>query len=320
MIGGQAIPPITDADLALTLDPNAAPAGGESQGIGGLGILMLRVFVENKLALVGLGFVVFMILFSFLGPFFYHTNQTTLVLTNINQFLAAPSAQHLLGTDIQGYDQVGRLMYAGRATLEISLGAAAAATIFGVIYGAISGFLGGWVDAILMRVVDCLLSIPSLFLLIVLAAIEQRITLVLLIFIVAVIAWLVPARLIRGETLTLRTREYVQAVKGMGGSRRRIVMRHIVPNAVGTIVVNATFQVADAMLLVAALGYLGFGLTPPQTTWGNMLSDGVTYLSASPPKWWVFYPAGVAIIVTVLGFNFMGDALRDSFETRLQKR
>jgi peptide/nickel transport system permease protein len=319
VIGGAAIPPIGGGDI-LTTDPNAAPAGGEAHGIGGIGVLMLRVFIENKLALVGLATVVLMFLFSFLGPVFYHTNQTTLVVTNFNQFLAPPSSQHLLGTDYEGYDQVGRLMFAGRATLEISLGAAAGATIFGVLYGAVSGFLGGWVDAVLMRVVDCLLSIPSLFLLIVLAAIYQHLSLLLLIIIVGIVAWLVPARLIRGETLTLRTREYVQAVKGMGGSRNRIVMRHIIPNAVGTIVVNATFQVADAMLTIAALGYLGFGLTPPATTWGTMLSDGVTYLSASPPKWWVFYPAGVAIIVTVLGFNFIGDALRDSFETRLQKR
>ncbi|HXQ60542.1 MAG TPA: ABC transporter permease, partial [Acidimicrobiales bacterium] len=130
--------------------------------------------------------------------------------------------------------------------------------------------------------------------------------------------WLVPGRLIRGETLTLRVREYVQAVRVMGGSRTRIVFRHIIPNTVGTIVVNATFQVADAILLLAALGFLGLGLPAPQTDWGAMLTDGVTY--ALDGYWWLIYPAGFCIVIVVVAFNFVGDALRDALEVRLQQR
>ena len=137
-----------------------------------------------------------------------------------------------------------------------------------------SGFFGGWVDALMMRIVDMLLSIPALFLLIALVAIFQPVE-AALILVIAFVSWLVPARLVRGETLTLRVREYVQAVRVMGGSRTRIVGRHIIPNAIGTIVVFATFQVADAILLLAALGFLGLGLPAPGTDWGTMLSNGV---------------------------------------------
>jgi peptide/nickel transport system permease protein len=169
----------------------------------------------------------------------------------------------------------------------------------------------------MMRLVDVGLSIPQLFLLIVLAVIFHT-SLGLLILIIALVSWLIPARLIRGETLTLRVREYVQAVRVMGGSRSRIVLRHIVPNAIGTIVVNATFQVADAILLLAALGYIGLGLPAPQTDWGSMLSNGVSY--ALDGYWWEIYPAGIAIVLVVVAFNFVGDALRDSLEVRLQQR
>jgi len=169
----------------------------------------------------------------------------------------------------------------------------------------------------MMRIVDVLLSIPPLFLLIVAAVIWHPSVLVL-ILIIAFLSWLIPARLIRGETLTLRVREYVQSVKVMGGSRRRIVLRHIVPNAIGTIVVNATFQVADAILFLAALGFLGLGVQPPQTDWGSMLSNGVNY--AISGYWWEIYPAGIAIVLVVVAFNFIGDALRDSLEVRLQQR
>jgi peptide/nickel transport system permease protein len=131
-------------------------------------------------------------------------------------------------------------------------------------------------------------------------------------------SWLVPARLVRGETLTLRVREYVSAVRVMGGTSRRIVLRHIIPNAIGTIVVNATFQVADAILLLAALGFVGLGVPAPLTDWGGMLANGVNY--ALDGYWWEIYPAGIAIVLVVVAFNFVGDALRDAFEVRLQRR
>ena len=197
------------------------------------------MFAENKLALVSVGVVVFMLLFCFVGPHIYHTDQTDLVVTNVNQVLAHPSSQYLLGTDPNGYDTLGRLMYGGATTLEIAVVSGGDSDGFRGFFGAISGYLGGATDAVMMRIVDTVLSIPVLFLLIVIAAIFKP-SFWLIVFIVALAAWLVPARLIRGETLTLRTREYVQAVRARGGGGGRIVMRHIIPNAVGTIIVNAT--------------------------------------------------------------------------------
>jgi peptide/nickel transport system permease protein len=138
------------------------------------------------------------------------------------------------------------------------------------------------------------------------------------IFVIAFVSWLIPARLVRGQSLTLRTREYVQAVLVMGGRRSRIVVRHIIPNTISTIIVNATFNVADAILLLAALGFIGLGVPPPQTDWGSMLSNGVNY--ALDGYWWEIYPAGLCIVLVVVAINFIGDALRDAFEVRLQQR
>ena len=306
-----------DSGAAQVPGGQLTPSGGEASGVGSLGRLVWGVFSENKLALVGVGVALFMILFSFLGPFFYHTNQTSVIVSAQNYY-TPPSAAHLLGTDPNGYDELGRIMVAGRTTLEICLIAAALATAFGVIYGAISGFLGGVIDAVMMRIVDVMLSIPSLFLLIVIAAIYGT-TFWLLVAIVALVAWLAPARLIRGETLTLRTREYVQAVRSMGGKNWRIIWRHIVPNAIGTVIVNATFQIADAVGVLAALGYLGYFL-PGAGSWGQMLYNGITYIEAPVSGWWLVYPVGICIILVVVAFNFIGDALRDSFEVRLQRR
>jgi peptide/nickel transport system permease protein len=204
-------------------------------------------------------------------------------------------------------------MYGGQTSLIVGFASAFVATVVGVIYGAVSGFFGGWVDSLAMRLVDILLSIPVLFLLIALVTIYHA-SEALLIVVIAFVSWLVPARLIRGETLTLRVREYVEAVRVMGGGKSRIVGRHIIPNAIGTIVVFATFQVADSILLLAALGFLGFGVPSPQTDWGTMLSNGAN--AAGNGWWWEIYPAGIAIILVVVAFNFVGDALRDLLDPR----
>ncbi|HTZ10056.1 MAG TPA: ABC transporter permease [Acidimicrobiales bacterium] len=295
------------------------PEGGEVVSTGGMLRQIGRVFKENKLAVVGLAVIILMILFCWLGPVFYHTNQTNAQQALVSNAApnSAPGGSNPLGTDNAGFDILGRLMFGGKNSLLVGLAAAVIGTAFGAVYGAVSGFFGSWVDAVMMRIVDTLLSIPFLFLLIVLAVIFHP-SVLALILIIAFVSWLIPARLIRGETLTLRTREYVQAVRAMGGTRRRIVLRHIIPNAIGTIIVNATFQVADAILLLAALGFLGLGVPPPQTDWGSMLSNGVTY--AVSGYWWEIYPAGLAIVLVVVAFNFVGDALRDSLEVRLQQR
>ncbi|TME09981.1 MAG: ABC transporter permease [Chloroflexi bacterium] len=273
-----------------------------------------RVFAENRLAIAGVVFVVMVFLFCFLGPLLYRTNQINTDIANITQ---PPSPAHLLGTDNVGYDLLGRLMVGGQTSLEIGLTAAILATTFGVLWGAIAGFIGGWLDQLMMRIVDSMLAIPTLFLLLVLAAMFVP-SLPMLVFIVALVAWLTPARLIRGETLSLRTREYVDAVRVMGGTDARIVIRHIIPNTIGTIMVNATFQVADAIIVIASLSFLGLGVPPPATNWGGMLSDGVGYTFAG--YWWLVYPAGLLIVLTVVAFNLIGDAMRDAFEVRLQKR
>jgi peptide/nickel transport system permease protein len=289
---------------------DVAPAY-EAQGVWRLAF---NVFIQHRLAVIGLGIVVFVTLFCFVGPLIYHTDQTTV---NLNNAELSPRAGHLLGTDEFGFDVIGRLMIGGQTSLEIGIAAALVATVFGVLWGAIAGFFGGWIDALLMRFVDVMLAIPSLFLLLFLAVAFPR-TVPILILVVAITAWLIPARLVRAEALTLRTRDYVQAVTMMGGGGFRIVLRHIIPNSIGTIMVNATFQVADAILLVAAINFLGLGIAPPATNWGAMLSSGVDLVYDG--WWWLIYPAGIAIVLTVVAFNFIGDALRDALEVRLQKR
>jgi peptide/nickel transport system permease protein len=290
------------------------PEGGEAAQSGSVWRMILSVFLENRLAAIGLGVIVFMLLFCFVGPFLYHTQQ---VYTNPNIANQAPSLTHPLGTDQVGYEVLGRLMLGGQSSLEIGFAAAFIAVGLGVMWGAAAGLAGGVLDAVMMRVVDTLLAFPFLFALILLGAIFST-SIPELIIIIGLVAWLVPARLVRGETLSLRTREYVQAVEVMGGSTRRVLFRHIIPNTVGTIVVNATFQVADAIIFVATLSYLGIGVPPPATNWGGELASGLNFLFDG--YWWLIYPPGLAIVITVVAFNFVGDALRDALEVRLQRR
>jgi peptide/nickel transport system permease protein len=275
-----------------------------------------EVFAENKLALASLGVIVFMILFCFVGPLIYQTDQ---VHTNLSQTLCPPSAAHPLGCDNVGYDLLGRLMVGGQTSLEVGFAAAIVAVIIGTLYGAFSGFIGGPIDSFLMRIVDAGLSIPYIMVVIILSVVFHPNTLIMIV-IIAVFYWLGVARLVRGETLSLRTREYVQAVRVLGGRNSRAVVRHIVPNSIGTIIVQTTFAIADSILILAGLGFLGLGVQPPATDWGDMLSGGLTYLQSGTNYWWLIYPAGFAIILTCIAFNFIGDALRDSFETRLQRR
>ena len=274
--------------------------------------LLRRLFRRQVGGQVGLVVIGVMILFSFLGPFLYHSDQ---VHTAIEQATLPPGPGHLLGTDEVGYDVFGRLMVGGQTSLEVGIAAALIATTFGMLWGAVAGFAGGLLDGFMMRLVDGLIAIPALFLLIVLGTIATP-NVPILIVVIAAISWLVPARLIRAETLSLRTREFVEAVRVMGGGNTRIVLRHILPNVIGTVVVNATFQVADAILTVAALSFLGLGVPPPAANWGSMLSSGVDFTFAG--YWWLIYPAGFAIVVTVVAFNLVGDALREALDVRLR--
>jgi peptide/nickel transport system permease protein len=276
--------------------------------------MLLRVFVQNRLASLGLVIIVLMTVFCFLGPLVYHTNQ---VQTNPLDATLGPGAGHPLGTDGVGYDILGRLMLGGQSSLEVGLAAAFLASVWGTAVGAVAGYFGGVVDGLLMRIVDALLAIPSLLLILLLASVFTPSTLMLIV-VIAFVSWPSTARLVRGDALSLRSRDYVLAAKVVGADGRRIIFRHIVPNSIGTIVVQTTFEIANAILLLAALSFLGLGVPPPAANWGGMLTDGLNYIQVG--YWWLIYPAGAAIVLTVIAFNFVGDALRDALEVRLQWR
>jgi peptide/nickel transport system permease protein len=276
--------------------------------------LVAQTFLQNKLAVVGLGLIVSLVLFSFIGPLIYPTDQTDPVIQIVNQ---PPSGAHPLGTDQSGYDILGRLMWGGRSSLEVGIAVGLCSTLFGLLYGAISGYFAGAIDGVLMRVVDIGLAVPIVFLFIFMAQIFKP-DLTLLVLLLIAVSWLVPARLVRAESLSLRTRAYVEAVHGMGGSSWRIIFRHLIPNTMGTIAVTVTFQIANAILTLAFLQYLGFGLPPTIPTWGGMLTDGTSFLQDG--YWWQVYPALLMIVVAVVAFNFVGDALQDAFNVRLQEK
>ncbi|PZE64291.1 ABC transporter permease [Curtobacterium sp. MCBD17_021] len=272
--------------------------------------LAARRFRHNTLAVIGLVLLVVIVLFCFVGPFLYPTDQTHTVLEQANQ---GPSGAHLLGTDAVGHDVLGRLMYGGRVSLMVGIAAGLLATVVGTLWGSVAGYVGGWVDAVMMRVVDAGIAIPALFILLVISAITTP-GVWGLIVILGFVSWLVPSRLIRAETLTLKNRDFVLTLRAIGGSHARAIGRHLLPNSVSTIVVAATFQVADAILLVAYVSYLGLGVQPPATDWGGMLSAGLT--AAYSGRWWLIVPPGLAVIFVVCALNAVGDGLRDAFDVK----
>jgi peptide/nickel transport system permease protein len=244
-------------------------------------------------------------LFCFAGPLFYRPD---LVQVNLVAANRPPSAAHLLGTDPDGIDVLGRLMTGGQLSLEVGVAAGLLAALIGSLWGAVAGYLGGAADAFLMRVVDAGIAIPVIVLLLFLTA-AFRPSAALLVLVIAGTSWLSTARLVRGQALALRTRDFVQAARGMGGRRSWIILRHIAPNALSMIAVNVSFQIADAIVVLATLSYLGLGVQPPASDWGDMIAAGVQLIYSS--YWWEIYPAGIAIIAVVVGFNLLGDGLRD---------
>ena len=247
------------------------------------------------------------------GHSFYHAN---LLSTNLAATNLPPGAGHPLGTDNLGFDELGELMKGGQAALEIGFLAAAIGIVIGALWGAISGLAGGITDSIMMRVVDVFLSIPFLFIVLI-VAVRYAASALGLSLIIGVFTWLVPARLVRGEVLTLRVRDFVSAARAAGSGRLRLIHRHLIPNALGVITVNVTFNIADAILAVATLGFLGFGLHYPKVDWGDMLSNGTAYLQDG--YWWLIYPVGTCIVLVVMACNLLGDALRDSLDVRLRR-
>jgi peptide/nickel transport system permease protein len=296
------------------LDPSAPLVPGEP-ATGGRGLRgAIRDFGSNPMGIAGVAALVIMLLFSFVGPLLYPTDQTT---PNLLQITRPPGGQFPLGTDAVGYNVLGRLMVAGQSTLEVGLAAAAIATIVGTLWGAVSGYVGGWVDSVMMRIVDALLAIPALLLVLLLTTLVTP-SVIMVIFVLGLISWLITARLVRGQVLVLKRLDYVQAAHQLGSRSWQIVARHLVRNVIGTVVVQATFEVANAILLFAALSFLGLGPPPPAANWGGMLNDGLNYVFDG--YWWLIYPAGLCIVITVVAFNLIGDAIRNSLEVRLRGR
>jgi ABC-type dipeptide/oligopeptide/nickel transport system permease subunit len=296
------------------LDVTRAPEGGEVGPVQSGWRLALREFAQNRLAVTGAAILLFFVLFSFAGPVFYHGNYLTSDLLSTN---LPPGAGHPLGTSNQGYDELALLMKGGQAALEVGFFSAVIAIVIGAVWGAVSGLAGGVVDAVLMRVVDVFLSIPFLFIVLI-VAVRYGASVLSLSLLIGGFSWLVPARLVRGEVLTLRVRDFVSAARVAGAGQPRLIARHLLPNALGVVIVNVTFQVADAILAIAALGFLGFGLHWPNQDWGDLLSNGVTYLQDG--YWWQVYPVGACIVLVVMACNLIGDALRDSLDVRLRRR
>jgi ABC-type dipeptide/oligopeptide/nickel transport system permease subunit len=296
------------------LDVTRAPEGGEIGPIQSGWRLALREFASNRLAVVGVAILLFFVVFCFLGPLFYHGDTQQVSLINAHD---PPGAGFPLGTDANGFDVLGELMKGGRAALEIGFFAAFVAITIGALVGAVAGLAGGILDSALMRVVDVFLSVPFLFVVLILA-VRYGASVLSLSLVIGGFSWQVPARLVRGEVLTIRERDFVAAARTAGAGKWRLIGRHLLPNAFGVMIVNVTFQVADAILAVSYVGFLGFGLHYPNLDWGDMISDGVGYMQDG--YWWLIYPVGVCIVLTVMSLNFIGDALRDSMDVRLRRR
>ena len=224
-----------------------------------------------------------------------------------------PSLAHPLGTDPYSRDVLSRLLYGGRISLAVGLGAVLLAMSFGIAIGAVAGFIGGAVDAVLMRFVDAALSIPRLLVLILVASLWGSLGLVPLTLLMAGTGWFAVSRLVRAETLALREREFIVAARALGASPFRILVRHVLPNVAAPALVSATLGIANVILLEAGLSYLGIGVRPPTASWGAIIQDGAEQVS---DLWWLTLFPGLAILVTVFACNALGDALRDAFDPR----
>jgi peptide/nickel transport system permease protein len=282
-----------------------APEGGEITAAATGTQLSLQALLQSKRAMTGTAIVVLLALFCFVGPLLYHTNQVTVSLGIAN---SPPGPGHPLGTDQYGIDVLGRLMTGGQSSLELGFAVGIATTLVGLLYGAVSGMAGGIVDALMMRIVDTVLAVPTFILLIIVASMFS-LSLSLIITILTVLSWPYTARLIRGQVLALREREFVQAARTMGANSRWILARHMVPNTLGISVVTATFAIADSIYALSALSFLGIGPPPPFTDWGTMLTDGVNNLFNG--YWWQVYPPLAVLVLIVVAFRQVGDALND---------
>ncbi|MGE4422058.1 MAG: ABC transporter permease [Pseudodesulfovibrio sp.] len=234
---------------------------------------------------------------------------------NVDALLLPPSAAHLMGTDALGRDVFSRILFGGRVSLWVGFVAVGIATSIGVVLGLISGYFGKIVDEIIMRGVDVMLCFPSFFLILaVIAFLEPSLTNIMIV--IGLTGWMGVARLVRAETLSIRERDFVMAARAAGAGPRRIIFRHIMPNAMGPVLVSATLGVAGAILTESSLSFLGLGVQPPDASWGNILMEGKEVLGIA---WWLSVFPGLAILVTVLGYNLLGESLRDLLDPRLKQ-
>jgi peptide/nickel transport system permease protein len=270
--------------------------------------LFRRRFLRHRLALASLAVLALLCLLCFGAPLFapYARDQQNLALGAVG-----PSWHHWFGTDELGRDELTRLLYAGQISLEIGLAVAALSTVVGVLVGAVAGFVGKASDQLLMRVTDLFLVLPALAVLAI--ALEKfghgSFT---IIWVLAALFWMYVARVVRAQVLVIKQQEYVEAARASGASGTWIVLRHVLPNCVGPIVVNATLAVAAAIVAESSLSFLGFGVQLPATSWGRMISDAEGYVGTSHA--YLLYFPGLAILLTVLAVNFVGDGLRDAFD------
>lgn len=276
--------------------------------------LAVTRFWQQGIGRAGLFIFLFLLLFCFVGPLIYPADPYAMHLIAI---LQPPSAQFPLGTNNLGRNMLARLMLGGQTSLEVGIASALAAMLVGVVYGMVAGFAGGWVDALMMRIIDVLRSVPTLFILIFLDS-AFRPSALLLILLIALTSWHGVSRLVRAEILSLKEMTFIEAARTLGLTSWRILFVHLLPNVMATLVVAATFMVGDAVLIIAGLSFLGLGLPPPAPNWGAMLANSMAYLPQN--SWWLIYPPGIAILATVLSINFIGDAIRKAFDMRLSRR
>lgn len=269
-----------------------------------------RLFLRNPLAVAGSVALVLLGTSALFAPLLspYSPSETSLL-----DMLQPPSQEHLLGTDDLGRDAFSRLLYAGRTSLPLALGVALVAVGLGSVLGGLAGFVGGRVDSVISALVDTMLSIPALALAMVASAFIQ-LTTVRLALILGLVSWPVVARLVRGQVLSLREQDFVQAAQALGARRESVLFRHLLPNSLTPVIIAGTLLVAQAVLVESALSFLGFGLPPPTSTWGGMLNEAQLYYTQAP--WLAIFP-GLVITLTVAAINFVGDGLREASSGRV---
>jgi len=264
---------------------------------------------RNRLALFGLGvlslFIVIALITPWIAPYGYAEQ-------NLDLGASSPSAAHWLGTDIFGRDLLTQIMYGGRISLAVGFVATAVALLIGVTWGAVAGYAGGRVDAIMMRLVDIIYALPFMIFIVLLMVVFGR-NLLLLFLAIGAVEWLTMARIMRSQVQTLRQQEFVEAAVSLGLSPATIIRRHLIPNALGPIIVYTTLTIPSVMLLEAFLSFLGLGIQPPQTSWGLLISYGAETMEEYP--WLLLFP-GLALTLTLFSLNFLGDGLRDALDVR----